>query len=148
MVPPASVKNAMEQQMTAERTRRALIAKSEADRQSRINNSEGYKMEVINKSEGEMQRRINEAEGKAQEILALAEATALAIETIAAAATEQGGADAVRLRLSQQYLTQLGYLARPETSVVLPVDLTQLNDLLRSLNLGMDTTMRQITGNE
>lgn len=135
IVPPSSVKNAMEQQMTAERTRRALIAKSEADRQSRINTSEGFKMEVINKSEGEMQRRINEAEGKAQEITAIAEATAQAIETIAAAIVEEGGEEAVRVRLSQQYLSQLGYLAKSQTSVLLPADLTRLQNLLDSLNL-------------
>jgi regulator of protease activity HflC (stomatin/prohibitin superfamily) len=121
--------------MTAERTRRALIAKSEGDRQSRINNSEGYKTEVINKSEGEMQKRVNEAEGKAQEILALAEATAQAIETLAAAIIEEGGADAVQLRLDQQYLSQLGSVARPQSSVVLPADLTRPEELLRSLKL-------------
>jgi regulator of protease activity HflC (stomatin/prohibitin superfamily) len=135
IVPPTSVKNAMEQQMTAERTRRALIAKSEGDRQSRINNSEGYKTEVINKSEGEMQKRVNEAEGKAQEILALAEATAQAIETLAAAIIEEGGAEAVQLRLNQQYLGQLGNVARPQSSVVLPADLTRPEEMLRSLNV-------------
>jgi len=137
IVPPPSVKNAMEAQMTAERDRRAILAKSEADRQSRINTSEGYKTEVINKSEGEMQKRMNEAEGKAKEIESLAEATAQAIETMAAAVVEQGGAEAVQLRLSQQFLNQLSNLARPQTSVLLPTDLTNVRDLLSSV--GLDT---------
>lgn len=137
IVPPPSVKNAMEAQMTAERDRRAILAKSEADRQSRINTSEGYKTEVINKSEGEMQKRVNEAEGKAKEIESLAEATAQAIETMAAAVVEQGGAEAVQLRLSQQFLNQLSNLARPQTSVLLPTDLTNVRALLSSV--GLDT---------
>src|SRR4029078_3424956 len=58
IVPPASVKNAMERQMTAERDRRALLATSEGEKQSRINNSEGLKSEAVNKSEGEMQKRM------------------------------------------------------------------------------------------
>jgi len=135
IVPPASVKNAMEQQMTAERDRRALIARAEGDKQSRINNSEGHKTEMVNKSQGEMQKRINEAEGRAKEIESIANATAEAIETVAAAILEDGGEEAVELRLTQQYLTQLANLARPTTSVLLPADLTQLDQLLRAMGL-------------
>jgi len=135
IVPPATVKNAMERQMTAERDRRALIARAEGDKQSRINSSVGYQMEVINKSMGEMQKRINEAQGRAKEIESIASATAEAIEKIAAAILEPGGEEAVQLRLSQQYLNQLGALARPGTSILLPADLTRLDVLLDSLGL-------------
>lgn len=135
IVPPETVRKAMEQQMTAERDRRALIAQSEGDKQSRINNSEGFKTEAVNKSEGEMQKRINEAEGRAQEIESIANATADAIEKLAAVITQEGGAEAVQLRLSQQFLNQIGNLAKPETSVLLPADLTQLRSLLASVGL-------------
>lgn len=135
IVPPESVKKAMEQQMSAERERRAMIAKVEGEKGSRISKSEGLKTELINTSEGEMQRRINEAEGRAKEIEAIALATAEAIEKIAGAVSQQGGADAVQLRLAEQYLSKLNGLARPETSVLLPADLTRLNELLASLGL-------------
>jgi regulator of protease activity HflC (stomatin/prohibitin superfamily) len=135
IVPPASVKNAMELQMTAERNRRALLAQSEGDRQSRINNSEGFKTEAINKSEGEMQRRINEAEGRAREIEAIANATGEAIEKLAAAINQEGGETAVQLRLSEQFLNRLGQLARPETSVILPADLTRIDQMLAALGI-------------
>ncbi|MCA9565298.1 MAG: paraslipin, partial [Myxococcales bacterium] len=79
IVPPTTVREAMERQMGAERERRALMARSEGEKQSRINNSEGVMMELVNRSEGEMQRRINEAEGEAQEILTIAHATAESI---------------------------------------------------------------------
>ncbi len=140
IVPPSSVKNAMEQQMTAERDRRALIAKAEGDRQSRVNRSEGLKAELVNRSEGEMQKRINEAEGRAREIITISDATAQSIEKLAEAIALGGGDEAVNLRLSQSYINQLGKLAESHVNVLLPADLTRLEDLLASvgLNLGMN----------
>ena len=138
IVPPNSVREAMERQVTAERERRAIVAKSEGDKQSRINRSEGLKTELVNISEGEMQRRINEAEGKAREIEAISEATAESIELLAAAINAKGGKEAVRLQLTQKYLGQLSHLADQETTVLLPVDLTQLDDLLGAIGLQDD----------
>ena len=80
ITPPSTVMNAMEQQMKAEREKRAEIALSEGDRQSRINRSEGLRQEAVQISEGEKQKRINEAQGRAQEILLVAEATAQGLE--------------------------------------------------------------------
>jgi regulator of protease activity HflC (stomatin/prohibitin superfamily) len=135
IVPPVSVKNAMERQMTAERERRAQIARSEGDMQANINNSEGLKTELINKSEGEKQRRINEAEGRAQEIEALAEATAHAIEAVASAVREPGGNQAMALRLTETYLGKLSGVARRDATVILPSDLTRLDEQLAALGL-------------
>ena len=67
IVPPASVKDALEKQMRAERERRAVVASSEGERQARINVSEGERQEAINLSEAEKLRQINEAEGRAVE---------------------------------------------------------------------------------
>ena len=135
IVPPVSVKNAMERQMTAERERRAVIARSEGDMQAKINSSEGLKAELINKSEGEMQRRINEAEGRAREIEALATATAQAIETVAAAVRTPGGDQAMSLRLTEAYLGKLSGVARKDATVILPADLTRLDEQLASIGL-------------
>ncbi|TFG45491.1 MAG: paraslipin, partial [Candidatus Brocadiia bacterium] len=74
ILPPKSIKDAMEKQMRAEREKRALIAESEGDRQAKINRAEGDKQEMIAKSQGEKQKRINEAEGRAIEIERVAEA--------------------------------------------------------------------------
>jgi regulator of protease activity HflC (stomatin/prohibitin superfamily) len=138
IVPPGSVKNAMERQMGAERERRALIARSEGARQALINESEGRKIEMINNSEGEMRRRVNEAEGKAQEILALATATAESIRTVGAALSVPGGEAAMKLRLAQEYLKSLGALGRSDARVVLPADLLRVEDLLGAV--GLSTT--------
>ncbi len=137
IVPPQSVKDSMEKQMSAERERRALISQSEGRRQSQIDKSEGAKMQTINQSEGEMQRRINEAEGRARAIETIGDATAKSIETLAAAISGEGGEDAVRLRISQQYLRNLGHLADPKTKVVLPADLSNVEALLASLGLSL-----------
>jgi len=135
IVPPITVKNAMEKQVTAERERRAIIATAEGEKESRISRSIGMKAELINRSEGEMTRRINEAEGKASEIQSIAEATAESIEKLADAITQQGGDDAVRLQLSQKFRSQLGHLANEDTTVLLPADLTRLDELLGNLHL-------------
>ena len=139
IVTPKTVRNAMERQMTAERDRRAIIAKSEGERQSRINKSEGLKTEMINKSEGEKQRKINMAEGKACEIESIAKATAESIEKLGKAISIEGGKDAVHMRLSQEYLSQLRSLANPDTNVLLPANLMNLEELLVSVGLGTST---------
>lgn len=135
IVPPHSVREAMERQMGAERDRRALMARSEGEKQSRINSSEGQKMELINRSEGEKQKRINEAEGRAAEVLALARATAESIEKVGAALSVPGGADAVKLRLAQQFLGKLATVGDARANVVLPVDLLKIEDVLAGLGL-------------
>ena len=135
LTPPPTVRDAMEKQVNAERERRAILARSEGDRQSRINMSEGKKAEMINQSEGQMQRSINEAEGQAQEILAIAQAVSDSIQKIGAVATQQGGEDAIRLQLAEKYLGKLKSLAKQDTRVILPIDLTNLDKLLTSLDL-------------
>ncbi len=135
IVPPPSVRDAMERQMAAERDRRALIFRAEGERQSVINASEGKKGELINSSEGEKQRRINEAEGRASEVLSLAQATAESIETVGWALAQQGGSDAIRLQLSKRFLDKLDGLARKGARVVVPADLGKMSDLLAGVGL-------------
>ncbi|MEQ9500608.1 MAG: stomatin-like protein [Deltaproteobacteria bacterium] len=135
IVPPPTVRDAMERQMAAERDRRAVLAKAEGEMRSRINESEGQMKEMINRSEGEKQRRINEAQGRAEEILAVAKATAESIEKIGAALSRPGGVEATNLRLSQQLVSQLGNLASGKHSVLLPSDLASVEDVLKSVSL-------------
>ncbi len=133
LTPPPTVHEAMEKQVTAERERRAVVAKSEGEKLSRINMSEGEKLELINLSEGQMQRQINEAEGRAEEILAIAKATAQSIERVSAAINESGGEESIRLQLAEKFLTRLTVLASNDTRIVLPADLTSLEEILKSL---------------
>lgn len=144
--PPHTVKNAMEKQVTAERERRAIVARSEGDKESRINHSEGLKAELINKSEGEMQKRINEAEGKASEIASVSEATAKSIELLAGAINTPGGDEAVLLQLGEKYIHQLGNLANNNTNMVIPADITDIHALLDNLGLNMQDDAKKPKG--
>lgn len=123
---PASIKDALEQQMRAERERRAAIAKSEGERQAMINVSEGQKQEVINLSEAEKQKQINEAEGRAREIELIAEATAEGLRKIAIAINEPGGIDAVNLRVAEQYVKEFGNLAKTNNTMIIPAELANI----------------------
>lgn len=130
---PMSIKDALEQQMRAERERRAAIAKSEGERQSMINVSEGHKQEVINLSEAEKQKQINEAEGRAREIELIAEATAEGLRKIAASIQQPGGQDAVSLRVAEQYVKEFGNLAKETNTLILPAQLADIGGAVAGL---------------
>ena len=132
ILPPQSIKDAMEKQMRAEREKRATIAESEGDRQAKINRAEGDRQEMIARSEGEKQKRINEAEGRAIEIQRVAEATGEGIRKIAAAISEKGGADAVNLRIAQQYLDEFGKLAKTNNTMIIPSNLADIAGVIKT----------------
>lgn len=130
---PASIKDALEQQMRAERERRAAIAKSEGERQSMINVSEGLKQEVINMSEAEKQKQINEAEGRAKEIELIATATAEGLQKIALAIKEDGGKEAMNLRIAEQYIKEFGNLAKTNNTMIIPAELANIGGAVAGL---------------
>jgi len=132
ITPPQSIRDAMEKQMRAEREKRATIAESEGERHARINRADGQKQEAIAKSEGERLRRINEAEGRAQEITLVAQATATGIREIALAINEPGGANAVNLRLAEQYITEFGQLAKANNTMIIPTDLANIAGMIKA----------------
>ena len=131
--PPQSIKDAMEKQMRAEREKRAQIAESEGDKQAKINRAEGDKQETIARSEGEKKRRINEATGTATEIELVAVATAKGIREIAKSINEEGGMNAVNLRIAEQYLTEFGKLAKTNNSMIVPADLSDIAGVISSI---------------
>lgn len=133
IIPPASIKDAMEKQMRAEREKRALIAESEGDKQAKINRAEGDKQEAIAKSEGEKIKRINEAEGRGQEIERVAMATAKGIREIANAINEKGGVDAVNLRIAEGYLSEFGKLAQTNNAMIIPSNLSDVAGVVSSV---------------
>ena len=134
IVPPASIKDAMEKQMRAEREKRALIAESEGDKQAKINRAEGDKQEAIAKSEGEKMKRINEAEGRAAEIERVAMATAKGIREIASAISDRGGMDAVNLRIAEAYLGEFGKLAKTNNTMIIPSNLADVAGMVSAVS--------------
>jgi regulator of protease activity HflC (stomatin/prohibitin superfamily) len=130
ITPPQSVLNAMEKQMQAEREKRAVILQSEGEKQSAINIAEGQKQKVVLESEGVRLRQINEADGEAEAIKAIAEATAESIRKVALAINEEGGMNAVQLRVAEQLVDQFGNLARTNNTLILPANFGDLASII------------------
>lgn len=126
---PDSILKTMEKQMLAERVRRAVILESEGAMEAKINRSIGDMEKAINESEGEKQKDINEAEGKSSEIRSISKATAISIAKIASAIGQENGEDAVSLQMTENYFKELNNLAKKDTEIILPVDMTNLSEI-------------------
>jgi regulator of protease activity HflC (stomatin/prohibitin superfamily) len=122
ITPPRDVQDAMNRQLSAERTRRAVITESEGRRQSEINVAEGAKQATILAAEGDRQSRILRAEGERQSAILNAEGYSQALERIYAAASQVD-----QKTMAIQYLEALKALgASPSTKYVLPLELSRL----------------------
>src|SRR3569623_1403292 len=130
LTPPKDIMHAMQVQITAEREKRALIAASEGRKQEQINIAAGEREASIARSEGEKQAAINRAEGQAAAILAIAEASAGALRKTAAAIREPGGADAVNLKVAEQYVSAFANLAKTNNSIIVPANLSDIGGLI------------------
>jgi regulator of protease activity HflC (stomatin/prohibitin superfamily) len=116
ITPPRDVQDAMNRQLSAERTRRAVITESEGTRQSAINVAEGTKQSEILRAEGDRQAAILRAEG-----------FALALSKIYEAASKVD-----QKTMALQYLEAFKALgASPSTKYVLPLEITSLADSFR-----------------
>jgi len=102
--PPASIQDAMEKQMRADRDKRATILQAEGERQSAILRAEGEKQSAILKAQGQRESVMLQAEGQAK-----------AIETVFQA-IHDGKPDPELL--AYQYLQVLPQIAQGESNKV------------------------------
>jgi len=125
ITPPRDVQDAMNRQLSADRTRRAVITESEGTRQAAINVAEGTKQSEILKAEGDRQAAILRAQGFSE-----------ALQQIFSAAK---GIDEKTMAL--QYLEALKALgASPSTKYIIPADFTRLTESVAGyLDKGMGT---------
>lgn len=123
-----SIMDAMENQMKAEREKRAEIAHSVGEMETVINLSRAAYEEAVNISEGEKERMINEAEGQAREIVAVAEATADGIKKIAASTQIQGGMEAAKLTVSQEWINALSSIDE-NTKIIMSADFSDIKKM-------------------
>lgn len=126
ITPSKHMLDTMEKQMEAERQKRAEITMALGQKESRINLSTGERQEAINLSEGEKQKRINEAVGKAQEIQILADASARGIARIASAIRKPGGKQAIKMRILEQYIDEVGLIIRNANVTVIPQQMANM----------------------
>ncbi|HEC52042.1 hypothetical protein LCGC14_0259860 [marine sediment metagenome] len=136
---PATILDALEKQMRAERERRAVVAQSEGEREAKINVSEGQKQETINLSEADKLRQINEAEGKAREIELIATATAEGLRRVAEAINTEGGQAAVSLRVAEQYVKEFGKLAKTNNTMILPAELSNIGSAVAAITKTLES---------
>ena len=125
ITPPADILAAMEKQMRAEREKRAVILTSEGQRDAAINSAEGEKQQIIKASEARRQQQINEAEGQASAILAVATANAEGIKRVAEATQAPGGAEAIQLKVAEQYIAEFGKVINNADTIILPSNLSR-----------------------
>lgn len=139
--PPHDVLSAMEKQMRAEREKRAVILTSEGQRDAKINEAEGEKQRVIKESEAAKMQQINEADGEAAAILAVAVATADGLRKVANALVDDGGHEAMQLRVAQQYIDQFGELAKSGNTLVVPANLADISSMIAlATNIAKETS--------
>jgi len=130
LTPPAEILRSMQQQITAERDKRARIAESEGRKLEQINLATGERESFIARSEGEKQAEINRAEGQAAAITAVAEATAAAIAKIAAAIQQPGGQDAVNLKVAEKAVEAYAQLAQKNNTMIVPGNMSEVSALI------------------
>jgi regulator of protease activity HflC (stomatin/prohibitin superfamily) len=125
--PPKDVQDAMVKQMTAERSRRALVTESDGIRESSVLKAEGAKNAAILQAEGQKQSAILVAEGNKQSQVLVADGYAQALGLIFSAAKN---IDSKTMAL--QYLDMLKALgASPSTKYIFPMEFTSMVSRLK-----------------
>ena len=140
LTPPESILRAMQQQITAEREKRALIAKSEGEKQQQINVADGARQAAILNSEGEKQAAINRAQGEGTALRVVAEATAAAVTAVAEAIGREGGQQAANLKVAELYIQAFANLAKTGNTLIVPTNLADVSSVIASAMTVLDRT--------
>lgn len=144
LTPPESILRSMQQQITAEREKRAVIAKSEGERQQEINIADGKRQAAVLESEGEKQGAINRAQGEATALRLIAEANAAAVRAVAEAIADKGGMDAANLKVAQEYVAAFGNLAKQSNTLIVPANTADVAGFVASAMTVLDKA-RQVS---
>ncbi len=129
--PPHEVLASMQLQITAEREKRAAIARAEGEKQA-----------AIAQSEGEKQAAINAATGEAEALRLVAEANADAIAKVAAATELAGGMQAVNLKVAEQYVQAFAQLAKTGNTIIVPANVADVSGMLASAMSVLNTVKK------
>src|SRR5437588_2181442 len=146
--PPEDVRVTMEKQMTAERTRRALVLQAEGDKQAAITRAEGERQAAITRAEGEKQSAILAAEGAAQARLRNAEAEAEAIAQVARVMLDHG--NPAQYLITQRYIESLKEMSRGNNAkvVFMPVETSAMLSTIGAIKEMISETGDKKSGGE
>lgn len=124
IIPPREVQESMNRQLTAERTRRAVVTESTGTREAAVNVAEGDRQAAILKAEGMKQSAILQAQGEREAQILRAEGYSLALEKIFGVAQT---IDSKTMTL--QYFETLKNMAQgASTKYIFPMEFTSLLD--------------------
>jgi len=140
LTPPEAILRSMQQQITAEREKRALIAKSEGERQQEINVADGEKQAAVLRSEGEKAAAVNRAQGEATALRLIAEANAAAVRAVGEAISDKGGMDAANLKVAQEYVAAFAELAKQSNTLIVPANAADIAALVTTAMTVLDKT--------
>lgn len=122
IIPPREVQDSMNRQLTAERTRRAIVTESTGTREAAINVAEGERQAAVLRADGEKQSSILRAEGERQAQLLRAQGFSDALERI-----YQVASTIDQKTLTLQYFDTLRIMASgPATKFIFPLEFTSL----------------------
>jgi len=133
--PPREVQDAMNRQLSAERTRRAAVTEAEGTRDADINRAQGDRQSSILRAEGERQSKILEAEGDQQAAVLRAEGFSMALERI------NGVASTIDQRtMSLEYFETLKEMgANASTKFIMPMEFTSwLKPFIKAISSDSD----------
>ena len=138
LTPPEAILRSMQAQITAEREKRALIAKSEGQRQQEINLADGEKQAKILSSEGDKTAQINKAQGEASAIKMIAEAQAEAVRVVGQAIGTSEGLSAANLKVAELYVGAFKELAKTNNTLIIPSNLNDAASFVASAMTVLD----------
>ncbi len=121
--PPANLVAAMNLQMTAERERRATVARAMGEREAAVARAEGAKQATVLEAEARLEAATKDAAARVR----LADAEATATRAVAEAAAG-AGAEALRYFIAQKYVDAVGRLAANPSgrTLVIPLETSAL----------------------
>jgi regulator of protease activity HflC (stomatin/prohibitin superfamily) len=132
--PSQGVQQAMEQQMTAEREKRAAILRSEGEREAQVNAARGRAEALVLDAKAKQEALLLEADAQAKQQLVLAQARAAAAKELAAVIeAHPAAAESLRLLLARDWMAMGETLGKAPAGSVLMVDPQSPASLLAAL---------------
>ena len=133
LTPPAVILQAMQQQITAEREKRAVVAASEGKKLEQINLATGAREAAIAQSERAKSRpRSTKPRARLRQRLRLLRPTAEALKMVADATKRPGGMNAANLQVAQRFVESFGELAKAGNTLIVPANLADVSSLVSS----------------